>query len=442
MPPHGPDISGIAAVTVCAVLAGLAFRRLRQPAIVGYILSGLLMGQGGIGLIERSESVIFLAELGVIMLLFVLGTEISLKAFAMVLRSSVITTSGQIVFAMTVSSLMAVILGWDFEMALLMGFILAISSTAVSVSMLEDINELRTPIGQTVIGVMIVQDLTVVPMIIIASSLGASAASGMNLSVLFKVMGSVTLLLLCIRYFASRGKIVLPFTELLSADTSLLALSMLAFCLVAAAISSALGLSPAYGAFLSGLIIAGSTLRSDVIRVVKPIQSILTVVFFVSIGLLIDIDFIADNFLLVSTITVGGLAFKSLLNVSLLKLQGKSYEKALPAGLIMAQVGEFSFILAGIGLANGVLEDSGYQLAVSMIALSLLLSPLWMATVRKISEARLSDPLSFREVLLQVFGQRKSHISRKIRYIRILYKIIMRRLRNSKVQKFGKHPKS
>ena len=400
---HAVDIVSIAVVMNCAVFAGLIFRFFRQPPIVGYILSGLILGQSGFGLVERGAGIEILAELGVIMLLFIIGMELSIKAFSMVLRRSLVTATGQITFAMLISACLAWIVGWNFEMALLMGFILAISSTAIVFAMLEEINALRTNLGQTVIGVMIAQDLAVVPMIMIAGTLGEDSEVSV-LGTFIRLLFAVSFLLLVIRYLGSRSKITLPFTGMLKAQTGMLTLAMVAFCLALAAITGVMGLSPAYGAFLSGLFIAASTLRTDAIRVAQPVQGILIVVFFVSIGLLIDTDFLWENIWLISSLTVGSLLVKTVFNVFLLRLQGMPYDRALPAGGIMAQIGEFSFILAGIGLSVGIFSDSVHQLAVSVIALSLLMSPLWMTVIRHINERARDKVFSLKDLLRQVYG--------------------------------------
>lgn len=426
---HDTGIVAVAVLTMVAALAGIALHRLRQPPIVGYILAGVVMGPGGLGLIADNANIRVLAELGVIMLLFVIGMEVSLKAFVLVLRVAVLTTAGQLTAALGLAALAGWAFGWSPAAVVLMGFIFAMSSTAVAMTMLDDLHELRSETGQTVVGVMIAQDIAVVPMLIIVAAMGGQGFSG---STLAAVILAVLALAVFIRVLTRRGKLVLPFAESLKAQTGLLTLSMVAFCFGAAAISGTLGLSPAYGAFMAGLVIAHSNLRVEAIRTAEPVQSILLVVFFLSIGLLIDLAFISQRPWTIALLVLGGLAVKSVLNVALLRALGQPYDRALPAGLIMAQVGEFSFILAALGLSNRVIDAETHQLAISVIALSLLLSPLWMSMARRFHDAVEVGVLSWREAMEEAWGAETDWLARRRRLVRVAYMRLRRRWRQGK----------
>lgn len=153
-------------------------------------------------------------------------------------------------------------------------------------------------------------------------------------------------------------------------------------CSTTAVLTGAAGMSPAYGAFLAGLIIGKTTLRSEAIHAMEPIQGVLMVLFFVAIGLLLDVQFIFANLGLVTVFVLSALILKSLVNIVILHFVGLPWTTAYQAGLIMGQIGEFSFVLTAVGLANGVLDPVGYKLAISVIVLSLLFSPLWTQAVK------------------------------------------------------------
>jgi CPA2 family monovalent cation:H+ antiporter-2 len=425
MDAHGVDLTGIAFVTAAAVASGLALQWLKQPPIIGYILAGVILGPTGAGLVEQSEQVATLAELGVILLLFLIGMELSLKAFVRVLRPAGITAAGQIGASLAVTFAFGWWLDWRLEQSLLLGFIIALSSTAVAMKMLEEIGELRTGIGQITVGVMIAQDIAVVPILIFVGSFGGDNI--FNYQVLIKMIVAVGLLSGFIWILGRRGKIVLPFTEAITGKVELLTLVALAFALVAASITGVLGLSPAYGAFLAGLVIANSTLRSEAIRVTEPIQSVLLVVFFLSIGLLIDVGFIWANLGTVLLFVLGVIALKTVLNIWLLHMVRVPWEHAFPAGLIMAQVGEFSFILAAVGWKNGAISGDGYRLAIAVIAVSLLVSPLWMHSVRRFHVVANHGITSFREAMAEVYAGELAEIERGSVLVRLGLSSVRRR---------------
>ena len=381
---HSGDITGIALVVAVAVGLGALLTRLKQPPLVGYILAGIVLGPTGFGLVTQSHAIALLAELGVLMLLFIIGMELSLRAFVRVLGPATFVMFGQLFFAFGVAGLFGWMLEWPFHQTLLITFIIALSSTAVAMKMLDELGELRTPTGQITIGVMIAQDIAIVPMLILSESYGAGGLPGVSLFV--KIGLALAILFGLIYVLSRRNKIRLPGTGALEGRVDLLALAALAFCFGAAAVSGLLGLSAAYGAFLAGLVISNATIRAETIRVIEPIQSILIIIFFLSIGLLIDLSFVWSNLGLVAAFTIGAVIVKSVVNVALLRIARIPWERALPGGLLMAQIGEFSFVLAAVGIKNGALDMEAYKLAISIIALTLLISPFWMVTVRRFHE--------------------------------------------------------
>jgi len=160
-------------------------------------------------------------------------------------------------------------------------------------------------------------------------------------------------------------------------------LANIGFCFVAAAISGYVGLSPSYGAFLAGLILGASTDRRPAFFMVAPIQSIMLMIFFLSIGLLINLNFVLEHLFTVLLLVFGVLAAKTATNIAILNVLGEPWDRAVISGLVMAQIGEFSFALAKAGLGSGALDRDAYQLALSVIAFSLILSPFWLMTARR-----------------------------------------------------------
>lgn len=407
----GDPLVGIAVAVAVAALLGLGFMYLRQPPLVGFILAGLALGPTGLGVIHTSENVSLLAEMGVVVLLFFIGMELSIKAFITSLRQATLVAGGQLVVSMLLAAIFTFWLGASFAEGIILGFIIALSSTVVAMKMLDGMGELRSEPGRVAVGVLIAQDLAVVPMLILVSSLGGGAFDVGE--VVFKVVVAVVLLGGILWWFGKHPKLKLPFASRIAENVDLLALGSLALCFAAAAVSGVAGLSPVYGAFLAGIIAGNSNLRSRVIPVIEPIQSVLVVVFFLSIGLLIDLDFIVDNIFLVLAASFLVIAVKTVFNIALLRATGSEPKTALVAGLSMAQIGEFSFVLAAAGLSSRALGYDIYRLAIAITAVSLLVSPIWFNLMERIERIAASGLGTYREALKLAYEGELGEVERR-----------------------------
>ncbi|MGO1118912.1 cation:proton antiporter [Rhodovibrionaceae bacterium A322] len=402
------DLTRIAVVALGALGCGTVFARFKQPAVVGYILAGTLLGPTALGLIKDRDSIHLLAELGVLMLLFLIGLELSIKSFKEVWRVALLTTTTQISLSLIVMWGVAKLVGWPPSVALLFGFVTALSSTAVAIKLLEDSQEVNSRVGKVTIGVLVAQDLAVVPMMIILASLGALQSAGENseamaeqfaLDVGLKVGLSVGFLILLILVIGDKRKIHLPFLSFVGKSHDLLPLAGLTVCFGAAAVSGLLGLSPAYGAFLAGLIIGSSTARQPMIQQSVPIQSILMMLFFLSVGLLLDFHFVIDNLGTVLLLLFFVTVLKTLINVSILHLLGESWPTAFISGVTLAQMGEFSFLLAAVAVSSGLASPGAQNLIVAVTVLSLVTAPFYLAVARRLHGARLPVIATGRETL-------------------------------------------
>jgi CPA2 family monovalent cation:H+ antiporter-2 len=396
-----PGLTGLALSILVAVLCGILMTRLKQPAIVGYILAGILLGPSGLGFVTDRHEIAGLAALGVILLLFVIGMELSLRGFRGVWRPALVATAVQIAGGVGVMLVVAGWLGWPTSLAILLGFVIALSSTAVVIKMLENMNILRTAVAQITIGVLIAQDLAFVPMILVVRQLAGHSFDWLGLA---KIAASIAVLVLLIVYLTRRRKIRLPFARAAAHDPDLMPLRGLAFCFAASALTGFMGLSPAYGAFLAGLTIGNSTERPSMLRTIRPIQSLLIMAFFLSVGLLIDLSFIAANLLAVLLILLIVVVFKTVLNVAALRIAGQPWAHAVITGILLAQIGEFSFVLGGVGADQGIIGDAGANLIVAVTALSLMISPLWLFSARRLMRITILGVTSGREVLRLFLG--------------------------------------
>ena len=434
---HGSEtgLIAIAFVIVVAVTVGLGLMRLRQPPLVGFILAGVLLGPSGLGVIATSnENVTMLAEMGVLMLLFFIGMELSLKAFVASLKPAVTIAGGQLLAAMAISFGLMAISDATLAEAIILGFIIALSSTVVAMKMLEEIGELRHEPGRIAVAVLIAQDLAVVPMLIVATSLGGSEAVNWT-AVAIKIAVAVAILAALLWFLGNRPKLKPAFGPAVEKNVEILALGSLAFCFAAAAVSGLIGLSPAYGAFIAGLVVGASTLRSPVIHVVEPIQAILLVVFFLSIGLLIDLRYIFANWPLVLIASVFVIIAKTVLNVILIRLAGLPHRTAVEAGLSMAQIGEFSFVLASVALASGAIGGDVYRLALAVTAISLLVSPAWMVVIRHLEGEARFGYAEFRDALAEIYEDRVENVEDMGMWFKVRGRALRRAVRRRRARR-------
>ncbi len=413
---HGHEaLTALAIVILAALACGMAMTRLRQPAVVGYILAGAILGPSILGLVRNRESVQFLAELGVLMLLFLVGMELSIRSFRAVWRVATLATLAQIGGSLGIMLILAPLFGWSLGFAVLLGFVIALSSTAVTIKMLEESGELKTPAGEITVSILIAQDLAVVPMMIVV---GAMSGDGLGVGGAFRVLLAVGFLGGLIYFLSQRSEVRLPFARLYERSADLRTLAGVAFCFGAAAISGLLGLSPAYGAFAAGLLIGNSGSREEMIRAAAPIQSVLMMVFFLSIGLLLDIGFIWDNLGVVLVLLVAVTLLKSGFNIVTLRLLGQNWARAAIAGVMLAQIGEFSFLLAAIGFGGRLIGPYEHALIVSTTVLSLALSPFWLETARRLHRLGLLGITSQRELLRLLYGDESRAVLRALAWLR------------------------
>ncbi|HWF64765.1 MAG TPA: cation:proton antiporter, partial [Rhizomicrobium sp.] len=379
---HIESITAIALVLAAAVALGFAMSRVRMPAAAGFILVGVALGPSGLGLIQTSSSIETLADLGVLMLLFIIGMELRLQSFRKSLPLALTLTALTIVITVSSVILFTSFVHGEVLGGAVIGAMLSISSTAVAMKMMEDAGEKDTAAGRLALAILVAQDLAVVPLLLITNGLGAAPT---RLGIVEIALKLALALVLLGGFIAILGKIKsfrFPGSEYLLSDFDVGTLGVLGICFAAAAASGILGLSPALGAFLGGLAVGHSTLRRGALTLAQPVQSILLFVFFLSVGLLIDLHYlVAQAWVILAALVVvtGG---KTFLNWLLLMLAGESFGTATEASLFLSPVGEFSFVIASAGLTAGVLTDAGHKLAIAVIAMSLLVSPLWFLSAR------------------------------------------------------------
>jgi len=397
---QGIELTGLAVVAAAATVCGMAMARLNQPAVVGYILAGVILGPSGLGLVEDRGQIAALAELGILMLLYIIGMELSVRSFRRMWRVAVFSTGLQILASLVVMLFLGYALGWPMTHVLFFAFVLALSSTAVAIKMMEDVGALRRRTGRIAVGVLIAQDLAVAPMMIVLAGL---AGDGFDVIVLLEIVVAITLLSVLIRYLGRDRKLNLPFAALVLGKLDLRPVAALAWCFAAAAVAGFIGISAVFGAFLAGLIVGSSHQRHEFFEAAKPVESILLMTFFVSIGLLIDLDFLWSNLGLVLILWAFVTVFKTVLNAAIFRAMGETWQHAFLSGLFLAQIGEFGFILGGVALDSAIIHTDLYRLVVAVTVLSLVSSPIWMNSARRVQHRAVAHMETFGGLLRLVY---------------------------------------
>ena len=385
------ELTGIALIVVVAALIGLGMVRLRQPPVVGYILTGVILGPSAFGLVENRDAIALLAELGVIMLLYFIGMELSLRTFRLIWVASVTAVVGQTVAGILAMALPGLWYGWPVSWWVLGGFCLALSSTAVAVKIVDEIGAQKTRVGRSTIGILVAQDLAVAPMLLVIGGLSAAGGGvadsdhggGGVMSVAIQLILSVVILAGVTIFLSRREKVSLPWIGHVKGRTDLLPLISLAWCFGLATVAGLIGLSPAFGAFMAGLIVGNSSQREIFHHSTEPVQAILLMVFFLSVGLLLDLGFVWDNIILLLVLWALVLVFKTFSNAVLARILGLSWPDAFTVALVIGQLGEFSFVLGAAALAQGAIDSDVHRIIVALTVLSLATSPLYVQLARR-----------------------------------------------------------
>ena len=372
-------------VLLAAVIATLLFRRLGLGTVLGYLIAGVAIGRSGFGLVTAGETLHALAELGVVFLLFTVGLELPLERLKVLIGRIAALGAAQVVVTTLAVAGVALLAGLPGTAAVAVGGGLALSSTAIVLRMLSDRQVLTTVFGRTVFGVLLVQDLAVAPFLVVVLALGErhgapAAALG---PALFKMLVAVLLILgagrLALRHvFQQVARIREP--EIFAALTL--------FIVLGTGLAAALaGLSMAFGAFLAGMLLAGTHFRHQVAAEIQPFRGLLLGLFFMSVGMHLDLALIKASWPTVLALAVGLLLGKGLIVGLLGRALGLPAGQALHLGLLLAQGGEFTFVLLGAALEAGILPAEQGQLLVAVVTLTMMATPL-MARLGRALEGR------------------------------------------------------
>ncbi|MFM7360404.1 MAG: cation:proton antiporter [Cyanobium sp.] len=388
----------IVVIFAMAVLAAVVCHRLRLPSSIGLLLAGVVAGPELLGLIRNVHEIELLAEIGVVLLLFVIGLEISLADVARLRRQFTLGGSSQFFGTALVVGLGLLGLGLSPQQSLYLGFVIALSSTAIVLRLLQERAQLETPHGRAVLATLIYQDIGVVPVMLMAPLLaggaGGAAGAGNGVAAIASLIGRIVIVAV-FGYTAYRWMVpwVLErITRTRSSEAFLLGVFML--CVGIAVFTQSLGLSLALGAFLAGFILSESDYSHQAVAVMLPFRDVLMSLFFVSIGMLLDIDYLLGHPLQIGLLTLAVVVIKPLVGIGSGLLQGLPLRGAVLAGMALGQVGEFSLVATKAAVAAGLLGSEIFQMVLDVAVLSMLLTPLLMEAAPRLAERLSRSPLA------------------------------------------------
>jgi len=351
-----------------AILILTIFYRFQVPPVLGFLITGMLIGPYGLGILNGGQNELN-ADLGVIFLLFTIGVDLSLKELWKMKKALFLGGTLQILSTIFLTLIVCSSLGFSSATSVFFGFLISLSSTAIVLKVLQDRNEVYTQHGKTSLAILIFQDLAIVPLILITPLLAGDALNFEgSLSTVF-LKGSLVILV-----FILSAKFLIPYIFYhvgRTGNKELFLVSVVFICLSTALFTSSIGLSLALGAFLAGIVISGSQYSQQAMGNIVPLRDMFMSFFFVSVGMLLNIEYLLDHLPILILASIALIIIKSIAGVASTFLLGYPLRTAILTGFALSQVGEFSFVLSRLGVEYSLLTEETYQafLAVSIITM-------------------------------------------------------------------------
>jgi len=385
------DLIIIFAAAVVIIAIG---NRVKIPGIVGFIITGIVIGPYGLGLIPDTAVVEALAEIGIIFLLFTIGMQFSFRTLYEMRK--IVIVGGTIQVLGTIAATMAIthLFGVPLNQGIFLGFLICHSSTVITLKLYQDRAEMDSPQARSTLGISIYQDIITVPMLIILPLLAGetSDVTGALLNL------GVTLALLLAFVFAISAFLIPRFMTRITStrNSELFLLSIILICFVITYITSSIGLSVALGAFLAGITLSESEYFHQAFASIIPFRDIFTSFFFISIGMLINLWFVIRDPVLIIALMIGVLMLKALIAGGATLAIGHSLRTSVLAGLALCNIGEFAFILSIPGTGYGLFTTAEEQVFLAVTVLTMSLTPLAIAAGPRVADFWCRRPLMAR----------------------------------------------
>lgn len=376
-----PFVLEFVSIALGIVLIGFVLRLFKQTNVIIYIITGVVVGPHITGLVNDTELISQLGSMGLILMLFFVGMEISLEKLVANWKVSVVGTVLQISFSVAAVFLLGNYYDWSLARVLTIGFVISLSSTAVLVKILNDTGEIDQRVGQNVLGILLVQDVMIVPMLITLSYVSGIPVNSSE--VVLQIVGGILISAL-IGYMVYKKELKLPFHKLIKNDHEVQLFLAFVICFGFSALTAFFGLSSALGAFIAGILVATSKSTSWFHHSLESLKIVFVALFFISVGMLIDLHFLYDNISTIMILVLVVFATNNIINSLIMRGFKVGWGESLYTGALLSQVGEFSFVIGNLAFYNQIITDYAYQTIVCMISLTLLLSPAWISLSRRV----------------------------------------------------------
>lgn len=369
-------ILGISALVV------FLLHKLKIPSIVGFLVAGVIIGPYSIGIVEDVRSVEIMAEIGVILLLFTIGIEFSMAKLVR-MKKAVLGGGGvQVLLTISLLAIAAYLVTGDINKSVFTGFLVALSSTAIVLKMLAERGEIDTPHGRIMVGILIFQDLCVVPMMLLIPALSREGINVLDVAV---KMGKAALIIAAVLMGAKWMVPNLLHQVVRTRSRELFITTIILLCFGIALLTSRFGLSLALGAFLAGLIISESEYAHQATSDILPFKESFMGLFFVSVGMLMNVGYMAGNWQKIAITVTLIFGLKIITGIISVLVTGGTVRTAVSAGLGLAQIGEFSFVLAVAGKTSGLISEDFYQVFLSSSVATMMITPFVLKAAPSVS---------------------------------------------------------
>lgn len=386
-----PILQDIVIILGLSIVIILVFQRLKLPAILGFLIAGIIAGPHAFNLISSQHEVELLSEIGIIFLLFVIGIELSLKGLASIKKIIFLGGGLQVGGTILITTLISQFIGLPLNTSIFLGFLFSLSSTAIVLKLLQEKGEISSPHGKIGLGILIFQDIVVVPMMLFTPLLAGETPNILSTILIMaaKILVVLILVYLLARYIAPKifGWVVK------TKNQELFILTVVVFCFGVAWLTSTVGLSLALGAFFAGLIISESDYSHQATANVLPFREIFISFFFISVGTLLNLEFFFSNIGYILLLTTGVVLLKMLvvgLTAVVLRYQPRTIFLAL---FSLFQVGEFSLLLSGVGKESGIIPENIYQYFLAISIITMGITPFLISYAPKITYSLLKAPV-------------------------------------------------
>ncbi|MDO5537096.1 MAG: cation:proton antiporter [Desulfovibrionaceae bacterium] len=429
-------LTQILVIFLLAVLVNIVCTRFKLPVIVGFLLTGVLAGPSLLGLVHDIEFIEDVADLGVAMLMFTIGMELSGEVLHRLKRP--VFLGGSLQIGLILAACAAVMAFFsDFTQGIFWGCLLALSSSAIVLQIFQQKGITATPVGRLSLAILVFQDMLVAPMMLLVPLLaGTMQITPLAVAVaLGKVAAMAVVMYLFLKYALDRLLNAVVRTR----SSELLLLTTLCMCLGFATITEALGMSFSLGAFLAGLMLARSRFAMSAVADIMPYRDVFLSLFFITVGMMLDVRFVAEHLLTILGCVAVYIVLKTLLTMPAVLVQGYPLRTAIRTSLCLSQVGEFSFVLAASGVSAGLMSSESHQFFLALSVVTMMLTPALIAAapgfskrvagllgqpVRAVEEKETASSDLQDHIIIVGFGFTGKQLAKAARNLHIRYTIL------------------